>query len=298
MGSKNIAVVVPSIRESSLEEFRKSWAHLFLLHEVELIVVHDGKTPILEHLGRSFTLKEIMGRDHDLIYNFNDGVRNLGFAYVAKELPTTDYILTLDDDTKPLGDTIQDHLDALDRNVPVSWMSTANEYMRGFPYKVRDEAEVVLSHGVWEGVADWDASTQLAYGNRPIIPYKGIIPKGVFYPMCIMNVMIKKKLLPYFYQAPAYKQYQRFSDIWCGLNSKVVIDRNGWAVVSGYATVKHERASDVFVNLKKEAHCMWLNEDYYTGNVDHFNQEDKEYLSNYHHNMTRWEKFIKSYERK
>src|SRR3990167_3343915 len=155
-------VVVPSIRPASYNRFLANWQDLFDKHDVELSTVWDGKHPMVECSdGRTFGVKEIMGKHSDAIVNFNGGIRNLGFAYVAKYLPTVETIITFDDDVSPIGDTIQDHLDILGKRVPVSWMSTASEYMRGFPYKIRDEAEVVLSHGVWEGVADWDAPTQL-----------------------------------------------------------------------------------------------------------------------------------------
>lgn len=286
-----IAIVIPSIRPESWKIFNEGWKDLIEKHKATLITVWDGENPILNHDGREFTVESIMGNDSDLIYNFNDGVRNLGFAYVAKYLPQADYIITLDDDTLPYNDTIQDHLDALNSKVPVSWLSTASEFMRGFPYGIREEAEVVLSHGVWHGVADWDAATQLILGNRPVDFYKGPIPKGIFYPMCIMNVGFKRKLLPYFYQAPMGKKVglDRFADIWSGIESKKVIDSKGWAVYSGKAAVRHERASNVFTNLKKEARGLEFNEDFWQKEID------DDYFKMYAKNRKRWEKFIKQY---
>ena len=175
----NIAIVIPTIRD--MRPFMEAWRPLFDKHNVELLVVYDGDVPKV----RNETVNTLMGKYKDCIVNFNAGVRNLGFAYVAKYLPDVEYIITLDDDEVPIGDPIQDHIDALNKRVPVSWMSTAvDEYMRGFPYGIREEAEVVLSHGVWEGVADWDAATQLVKGShREVEFYKGPIPKGIYYPM-------------------------------------------------------------------------------------------------------------------
>lgn len=286
-----IAIVIPSIRPESWKVFNEGWKSLFEKHNATLITVWDGENPILEHEGKEYSVKDIMGKDEDLIYHFNDGVRNLGFAYVAKYLPEVEYIITLDDDTLPYNDTIQDHLDVLQSRVPVSWISTASEYMRGFPYDIREEAEVVLSHGVWHGVADWDAPTQLTLGNRPVMFYKGPIPKGVFYPMCIMNVGFKRKLIPYFYQAPMGIKVglDRFADIWSGIESKKVIDQKGWAVFSGNAAVRHERASNVFTNLKKEAKGLEFNETFWR------KQPDDDYFKMYAKNRKRWEDFIKQY---
>lgn len=268
-----IAVVVPTIREDRWKVFRDSWSELFDKHEVKLITVWDGDTPDVSIDGVHLAdINHIMGDDADLIFNRNDGVRNLGFAYVAKYLPEVEYIITLDDDVLPVGDTIADHITALQKRVPVSFFSHASEYLRGFPYNIRDEAEVVLSHGVWLGVKDWDAPTQLVKGDveRKIDFYTGAIPKGVRYTMCGMNIAFKRKLLPHMYFAPMFDGLDRFADIWLGHESKKVIDENDWAVVTGHAKVYHSRASNVFKNLQKEALGLELNENY--GEDDYFKQ--------------------------
>ena len=99
-------------------------------------------------------------------------------------------------------------------------------------------------------------------------------------------------MLPHMYQAPAYGNYQRFSDIWGGINAKRAIDKNGWAAVTGYSTILHERASNVYTNLQKEARGIMLNEKYWKGDISIMDKEDKDYFNNYHEKMKRWEKLI------
>lgn len=278
---KTTAIVLPTIRD--IRPFMKAWQPLFDKHDVELLVVYDGKVPKV----RNETVNTLMGEYADCISNFNGGIRNLGFAYIAKYLPDVEYIITLDDDEVPIGDPIQDHLDALNRRVPISWMSTASEYMRGFPYGVRDEAEVVLSHGVWEGVADWDAPTQLVKGSHhPLEFYKGPIPKGIYYPMCSMNLAFKRCMLRYIFHAPWALGVNRFDDIFAGITSKREIDKHGWAVVTGYARVNHQRASNVFTNLKNEAPGIELNETFWKGDESH------EYFTIYRQKLKLWHTFI------
>lgn len=280
---KTIACVIPTIRD--MRPFMKAWQPLFEKHDVELLIVYDGEVPKV----RNETINTLMGDYKDVITNFNGGVRNLGFAYVAKYLPDVEYIITLDDDEVPIGDPIQDHLDALNRRVPVSWMSTASEYMRGFPYGIRSEAEVVLSHGVWEGVADWDAPTQLVQGShRPIEFPKMPIPKGIYFPMCIMNVGFKRCMLPFVFQAPWALGVERFDDIFAGIISKRAIDDNGWAAVTGYARVRHERASNVYKNLQHEALGIQLNETFWSGDEFH------PYFKIYKEKLKRWQKYLTS----
>jgi hypothetical protein len=281
-----IAVVVPTIRPDSMKRFLKAWQPLFDKHNVKVIKVEDGKSGFANRVSA----KKIMGEYADCLSYFNAGIRNLGFAYVAKYLPEVEYIISLDDDVKPIGDPIQDHINALNKRVPISWMSPASEYTRGFPYGVRDEAEVVVSHGVWEGVADWDASTQLVRGNNnypPLQFHKGPIPKGIYFPMCFMNIAFKRKMLPYVYLSPWVLGIKRFEDIFTGIVSKREIDKHGWAVVTGYSRVHHERASNVFKSLKHEAHAIELNETFWQGDESH------PYFKIYRKKYKNWQKFIK-----
>ena len=108
------------------------------------------------------------------------------------------------------------------------------------------------------------------------------VPKGVLMPVCVMNVAFKAKVLPYYYQAPMYGDINRFADIWSGWEVKKAIDNEGWAMVTGYATVKHERASNPFVNLIKEAKGVMMNETYGEG----------EYFKTYQDNIKQWQQFL------
>lgn len=291
-----IAIVVPTIREEKFEEFIGSWAFLFTKHKVNLYVVRDGKKPTVQkinyetgEISKEYSVKDIMGKYSKLIYNFNDGVRNLGFAMAYKD--GADIVVSLDDDVLPEGDTIQDHLDILNTRQPISYMNSTEEvYMRGFPYWARQEAEVVFSHGVWNGVYDFDASTQLVLGTPTPHHHKMPVPKGVLMPVCVMNVAFKRKALPYYYQAPMFDDINRFADIWSGWEVKKAIDENNWAMVTGYAKINHDRASNPFVNLIKEARGILMNE-LYTEQPGHEIVKD-DYLKFYQKNIALWQKFL------
>lgn len=202
MTKPSICCVVPSIRPEQMESFRKAWAPLFERHGVTLITVWDGDDPIIETVPNAyggttgFPARELIGNDPwgNLICRKTDAVRNVGFIEAARQ--GYEYIFTADDDVAPPAgsDPIQEHLDVLQRCVPVSWMNTAVEgfkpprygyqdvgpayeidagidtrnkplYLRGFPYGTRDEAPVKVSHGVWVNVPDFDGRTQLELGK-------------------------------------------------------------------------------------------------------------------------------------
>jgi len=273
---KNIAIVVPTIRPETLDTFLSSWKELFEKHNVELVVVNDSQDkPFIETKYLSDwkpTSKYGWYSESNLISNKCAGVRQLGFKFIAECLPDIEYIFTTDDDCTPIGDPIQDHIDALNKRVPISWTSTAtNFYPRGMPYGVREEAPAMLSHGVWECVPDYDAPTQLLMPKdfKPEY-FKGVIPKGIFFPMCGMNICFKREALPYVFFAPVgqYKGAERFDDIFAGLEVVKDFAKLNWGIVSGFARVKHERASNVFKSLVKEAVGIAKNEEYWRGIYD------------------------------
>lgn len=302
-----IAVVVPTIRPEKIKDFMIEWHDQFQKYNVNLIVVNDGERPTVNVYnlfrdGCSYSTRiygldigKILDRKYRaVISNFNSSVRNLGFI-VAKNLKA-DVIVTLDDDTLPCGDTIGDHLKALDMKVPVSWISTTviekpSDYMRGFPYGIRDEVPVEVSHGIWIGVPDRDAPTQLVAGaNAPVKYYQGAIPKEIYFPFCGMNVAFNISVLPFMYYCPVgqFKGAERFDDIWCGIKMKEDLDRNGAGVVSGYAIVRHDRASDPFKNLEREVIGIRENETFWKGESEH------PFFKEYEEKRNLWKEFINS----
>lgn len=290
----NIAVVVPTIRiVESMPTFMKEWQHLFNKHNVELIIVDDtGNIPKVIHNG--ITVEDLTMWETGLISNKCAGVRQLGFLYIAKCLPEVEYIITLDDDETPIGDPIQDHIDQLNRKVPISWISTGvDAYMRGFPYGVREEAEVKFSHGIWRGVPDYDAPTQLLTPKEfePTY-YKGVIPKGIYTPICGMNIGFRREALKYVFFAPVgtFKGAERFDDIFFGILLIKKFAELGWAITTGYAEVLHNRASNVFNSLEKEAvgikhnELFWQDPEGYNGHP--FFQEFREKTEKWYNLIT------------
>jgi hypothetical protein len=276
---KTIAVVVPSIRiNESMPAFMKAWQPLFDKHNVDFILVDDsGDKPQVIHNREK---KELQ---HDLISNKCAGVRQLGFLYIAKHLPNVEYIITLDDDETPIGDPIQDHIDQLNRKVPISWISTGvDEYFRGFPYGVREEAPVMMSHGIWHGSYDWDAPSQLLKGDTKVDFYKGVIPKGIYAPICGMNLAFRREALPYIYFSPVggFKGAERFDDIFFGILVIKKFAELNWGITTGYAKVLHMRASNPFTSLEKEAVGIRHNEEFWKNpeeyNAHPFFQEFRE----------------------
>ena len=315
-----IAVIVPTIRPELFEnEFLPKWQELFYTHGVELFVVNDGDDPMViyptykkrEDLWRVMSTKN--KEFQDVFYNRTDAIRNFGFI-TAYQYSNPDIYISLDDDVSPLpgSDPIQEHIDAFRETYTLDWVNTHSYYrMRGLPYKLKEYCPL-LSHGVWRGVPDFDAITQLQYPNIRDLSFPlNSIPKNTFFPVCAMNMAFRKELLPWAYQAPmgirtleeTGRLYDRFADIWAGVTMKFAIDNlfDNACAVTGYSVIYHERASDVFVNLRKEAAGMELNEkihthiNYLNGEIYfHYtaNESDQKYLTNYQKRLKEWQTLI------
>lgn len=310
MADPKIICVVPTCRPERFAEFRRSWTGLFERHGVRLVSVHDGDRPEVTVFDRGDpnTVVATAAADRvvpddlrDCFCRYTDSVRNYGFVYAARNLDF-DFVLTLDDDVAPppAKDPIAEHLSVMLKRCSTTWLNTAQgtnpdniPYVRGFPYSVRDEAVVHLSHGVWVGVPDFDARTQLAYGGgcdivyekvagtpgrdvpcpkcgswkwaHPIsaIPkylnfYRGPIPDLCNMPICGMNLMCSREALSLLYYAPmgpdsGFPDMHRFGDIFMGVSLLREFGDRRWAVWTGTSVVEHTRASDAKKNLALEA---------------------------------------------
>jgi hypothetical protein len=282
----SIAVIIPTIRPERKQWMEEQWGELFKLHNCAVYWVHDGENPVVYKNETAFSIPQ---EHRELFFNFNDGIRNLGFYYAKKDI-NPDVYVTLDDDVRPMGnDPIQEHLDALNMQVPISWFSSTMQpyYMRGFPYGIRKEAQVMVSHGVWRGVPDLDAITQLTQPDIQPEFYRGPVPKGVLMPVCGMNLAWKKEVAQWVYFAPMGPKtpFNRFADIWMGISLKRNLDKNGYALVTGYSTVWHERASDVWKNLENEIVGLKVNECLLTEEIP---PQAKEYFELYTLLKNRW----------
>lgn len=301
MSKPSIFCVVPTIRPEKIPAFRAAWDRLFRKHDVKLVVVTDGDDPVAEyvlpngHVSITWSQCERSDERRGLFCRRTDAVRNLGFLLASTQYP--DYVLTLDDDVHPLTaepDPIEKHLEALSQRVPISWMNTAMDdrqfanrdnvekmpYLRGFPYKIREEAPVMASHGVWFNVPDFDGKTQLelSNGGKDPLPYSlpyfhGPVPRGCYFPVCGMNLMVHRDALPYLYFAPmgadsGFPDLHRFADIWMGILLKRHFDRLGWALYTGASVVDHTRASDPHKNVELEKLGMEWNEMFWQAEIN------------------------------
>jgi reversibly glycosylated polypeptide/UDP-arabinopyranose mutase len=264
--TSDVEVVIPTIRNL---DFLESWRGV--LEGIHLIIIQDGDPEAHltipdwadYELYNRRDIEAALGERSWVISSADASIRNFGFL-VAKAT----YIWTLDDDCLPMdtsSNPLFEHLRNLQTNSTPKFFNTlydpyatGADFVRGFPYSLRQGVPTAISHGLWLHAPDYDAPTQLLKPderNTRFVNATLTIPSGTLYPMCSMNVAFNRRLI-----GPAFMQglmgngmpWARYDDMFAGWASKVVCDHLNLGVKSGAPYIRHNKASNPFTNLRKE----------------------------------------------
>jgi len=301
---KDIALIVPTIREECMGDFIDRWGPMGMFDMVDLIVMEDNPDKTFD-VGIDCThfswkdIEEQLGDKQWIIPRRSDTVRSFAYWYAWKA--GYKLIMTLDDDCYPpvkekdgfeYSDAkafINTHVAALMGKT--KWFNTLNSVKpRGIPfYELGLRDDIIVNHGLWTNVLDYDAPTQLVQPTPEKFSYDNkLVPHGSYFPMCGMNVcwradhtvwMYHLLMGQEFYRLSTHEElmkdtgetresleclvpfpFDRFGDIWCGIFMKRCADLCGKVVATGMPYIRHERASNPFANLKKEAPGLEVNE--------------------------------------
>lgn len=285
MPRNDTALVVPSIRANSFKRFLEEWKPTGLFDRVDLILMEDNPkrspefsdafkdTGVYPEKHFDWESIEVHTWDH-IIPRRSDTVRS--FAYWHAWQQGYVYLMTMDDDCYPAAGYEQ--LDLMHKSMltRTRWFNTLNNVRpRGVPYENLGERKIHVNHGIWQGVLDYDAPQQLVAPTPEVYTHDNrIVPHGAYHPFCGMNVMWRREAIPLSYhllmgQAANGRgnmrtleklPFDRFGDIWCGIIQKKIVDHLGWAVSTGTPYIHHDRASNPFTNLRKEANGIEVNE--------------------------------------
>jgi hypothetical protein len=267
--------IVPSNRPEEFQKFFIAWHSLFVKHQVHLVVMWDlPDTPFSQEGIDDMEVTQLCWKDLTTKYipTKTDMIRSFAFKWAYDNVPEAEYFLTLDDDVRPslFDDIFEEYEIVFERGTVLSeyfdvgQLTTSGVQMRGFPYKDRKKVPVAVQYGGWSGVLDYDAATQISAqpGNEVFYLPSKTVPKGSAVTCCIMNCAWKREYTPIMWQLPMVEgRYNRVGDIWSGLMIKKTLDAVGAGlVINGAASVRHERASNVYNSLQKEAPSVWLND--------------------------------------
>jgi hypothetical protein len=268
-----IGIVIPHHLKTL--EFLNEWEELNR-SDVKLYIVEDKdkyETSLPEKhknyiIYNRQNIKKDFGKNSWIIPTGTSAIRSYGYYKAWKD--GCEYILTLDNDCFPERPEywVDGHVRNLNKKITLGWVSSIPNSLvptRGFPYLIRENSEVGVSHGLWSNVPDFDGVDMLKKGN---IRFKAcndtfLIPKNNYYPMCGMNLAWKREFTPLMYFGLFGKEYglDQYDDIWAGVFSKKILDHLNVGVISGYPSVEHRKQSNAFINLQKQAPGLILNEE-------------------------------------
>jgi hypothetical protein len=275
-------VVLPTNRPESVEPWFDAWKPLFEKYDATVVIMWDlAKVPQLASLKKCTKVQQycwedvdsMLGEDSWIIPKRTCDIRSFGM-YLAW-LQRTDYVLTLDDDVRPLNDLFYEYEKMFDQEVPSkSYFDTGDllegpsgegVYCRGFPQRDKHPRKVIAQFGGWNGCPDLDGYVQVGY-QEPyfnFLPQNVNIQRGVGFSGCSMNVALRREAIVWWYQLLMGQDwpYDRFGDMWSGLFLKRLCDLHKYPIVfNGKASVEHNRASNPVTNMKKEASGLVVNE--------------------------------------
>ncbi|KAL3785395.1 hypothetical protein ACHAWO_013582 [Cyclotella atomus] len=274
-----IDIVIPSIRNL---DFLNHWREFF--QGFHIIIIQDGDQGV--HLNvpdwvdyelhKRVGIERALDQDGQWIISQRDAsIRNYGFLLSKKR-----YIYTIDDDCMPAFNDKGRKINPLAfhyRNLktpstPYMYNTLydpyqdGSDFVRGYPYSLRSGVPTGVSHEIWMNQPDYDAPTQLLKVKERVSKLHDMVqtvPAGIFFPLCAMNVAFDRKLI-----GPAMMQglmgdgqpWARYDDMFSGWAAKSVADHLGIGVKSGMPYIRHKKASNPFVNLKKGYLGLWWQE--------------------------------------
>ncbi|CAN1313203.1 Probable UDP-arabinopyranose mutase 2 [Linum perenne] len=249
-------IVIPTIRNL---DFLEKWRPFF--QPYHLIIVQDGDPSKVIKVPEGFDyelynrkdINRILGPKASCISFKDSACRCFGFMVSKKK-----YIYTIDDDCFVATDPSGHQINALEQHIKnLLSPSTPNffntlydpyregaDFVRGYPFSLR---EVRID------------DQQCRYVDAVLT-----IPKGTLFPMCGMNLAFNRELVGpalYFGLMGDGQPIGRYDDMWAGWCVKVICDHMGWGIKTGLPYIWHSKASNPFVNLKKEYKGIYWQEE-------------------------------------
>ncbi|XP_057739165.1 UDP-arabinopyranose mutase 3-like [Arachis stenosperma] len=274
-----VDIVIPTIRNV---DFLEKWRAFF--EPYHLIIVQDGDPSKVIKVPQGFNyelynrndINRILGPKASCISIKDSACRCFGFLVSKKK-----YIFTIEDDCFVAKDPSGKDINALEQHVKnLATPSTpyffntlydpyreGADFVRGYPFSLREGVPTAVSHGLWLNIADYDAPTHLVKPldrNKRYVDAVMTIPKGALFPMSGMNLAFNRELIGpamYFGLMGDSQPAGRYASIWAGWCVKVISDHLGLGVKTGVPYIWHSKASNAFLNIKRELKGIFWQEE-------------------------------------
>lgn len=271
-----VDIVIAALRHdltTFMEEWRAVFSrfHLIIVKDPDLVTDLQIPPGFNYHVYTKTDIDKVVGSATALCFS-GYSCRYFGYLIARKK-----YIISVDDDCVParddkgrLIDVAVQHIANLRSPATPFFFNTlydpfreGADFVRGYPFSLRNGVDCVLSCGLWLNLADYDAPTQVVKPNERNSRYVDAVltvPVGAMMPVSGINVAFNREVLgPTMFPGlllpgEGKQRWETMEDIWCGMCAKVVCDHLGLGVKSGlpYVWRGKEEGGDALESLKRE----------------------------------------------
>lgn len=256
--------IVIAALQPNLTPFFEAWQPFF--SRFHIIVVKDPELAAELQIPSGFDVKvytksDIEGLLGATSINFS-GHSSRYFGYLVSRKK---YVISIDDNCLPAKDTAGMTVDAVTQHMinlktpatPFFFNTLYDPYrkgadfVRGYPFSLREGVETMLSCGLWLHNADYDPMTHVVKRNQRNTNYVDAVmtvPLGAMLPVSGINVAFNREVLgPVMFPGLRIRKegkhrWDTLEDIWNGLCAKVVCDSLGYGVKTGLPYVMRSDA--------------------------------------------------------
>eukprot|EP00798_Chlamydomonas_sp_ICE-L_P016427 gene16427-22641_t len=260
----DVDVLISTSGASGLD-FLDGWKNILSPYHLIIVIYGGGAKPALPAGFNAdlYTSDDFaqLGSSASCLTTTKRGCISFGILMSTKK-----YVLVLDEycvpapepkSTTPM-DTLQAHVDNLDEpstpfffNTLYDPFRTGADFVRGYPFSLRDGVPTAISHGLWLNVPDYDAPTRMVKPrerNHRYVDATLTVPRGVMFPMSSLNLAFNRELI-----GVALYMAEGQEDIWAGWCSKVIADHLGYGIKTGLPYVINETPKGAIDAMNKDA---------------------------------------------
>lgn len=270
----DVDIVVGALH-SDLTAFMNEWKPVF--SRFHLIIVKDPDLSDELQMPEGFNVDVYTKSDIDKVAGSSTSILFSGYScrYFGYLISRKKYIISVDDDCFPatdsngsLVDIVAQHITNLATPATPFFFNTlydpfrkGTDFVRGYPFSMRNGVECAMSCGLWLNLADYDAPTQALKPenrNSRYVDAVMTVPAGALLPVSGINIAFNRELvgpalIPAFRLAGEGKlRWETMEDIWSGMCVKVICDFLGHGVKSGLPYVWRKERGNAIESLKKE----------------------------------------------
>lgn len=267
--------IVIGALHSDLMTFMNEWRPVF--SQFHLIIVKDPDLSGEIQIPEGFNVDVYTRSDIDRVVGSSTSILFSGYScrYFGYLMSRKKYVISIDDDCIPakdnegsLVDIVAQHITNLITPATPFFFNTlydpyrkGADFVRGYPFSLREGVTCALSCGLWLNLADYDAPTQALkpeLRNSRYVDAVLTVPVRAMLPLSGINIAFDRELvgpalIPALKLAGEGKfRWETMEDIWSGMCVKVISDHMGLGVKSGLPYVWRNERGNAIESLKKE----------------------------------------------